>query len=169
MSRCGALEVPMLACCVSPPSRCRSRNQRKEEKMKLHILYDRTGRILAAVHLDPAERPYGEAVGELRPVPRKGQMSGDFEVPSEYAERGFVEACGALCIDPKARKLILSRIEARLQQRVQDVRRNGRFHPPLTEARLCREFLVVRRLRGFESRVSGFELHSTDCRGASSD
>jgi hypothetical protein len=74
--------------------------------MKLHILYDRTGRILAAVHLDPAERPYGEAVGELRPVPRKGQMAGDFEVPSEYAERGFVEACGALCIDPKARKLI---------------------------------------------------------------
>src|SRR5437762_12200625 len=95
MLRCGALEVQMLTCCVSPPSRCRSRNQRKEGKMKLHILYDRTGRILAAVHLDPAERPYGEAVGELRPVPRKGQMSGDFEVPSEYAERGFVEACGA--------------------------------------------------------------------------
>jgi len=74
--------------------------------MKLHILYDRTGRILAAVHLDPTERPYREEVGELRSVPRKGQMSGDFEVPSEYAERGFVEACGALCIDPKARKLI---------------------------------------------------------------
>src|SRR5213080_1423582 len=34
MSRCGALEVQMLACCVSPPSRCRSRNQRKEGKMK---------------------------------------------------------------------------------------------------------------------------------------
>ena len=73
--------------------------------MKLHILYDRTGRILAAVQL-PAERPHGEEVGELRPVPRKGQMSGDFEVPREYAERGFVEACRALCIDPKARKLI---------------------------------------------------------------
>ena len=74
--------------------------------MKVHILYDRAGRILAAVHLDPPERPYGEEVGELRPVPRKGQMSGEFEVPREYAERGFVEACRALRIDTKARKLI---------------------------------------------------------------
>ena len=77
--------------------------------MKLHILYDRAGKIIAAVHLDPAEQPYGEEVGELRPVPGKGQMAGDFEVPREYAERGFLEACRALRIDPKSRKLIPSK------------------------------------------------------------
>jgi hypothetical protein len=71
--------------------------------MKLHVLYDRSGRILAAVHLDP---PDGEGVGELRPVPQKGQMSGDFEVPAEYAHLDFVEACRALRVDTKKRRLI---------------------------------------------------------------
>jgi hypothetical protein len=72
--------------------------------MKVHVLYDGTGRILAAVHLDP---PEGQGVGELRPVPQKGQMSGDFAVPTECADLNFSEACEALRVDTKNRKLIM--------------------------------------------------------------
>lgn len=82
--------------------------------MKLHVLYDRTGRILAAVHLDP---PDGEGVGELRPVPRKGQMSADFEVPSECADLNFVAACRALRVDTKNRKLVAIKDQKKLSAR----------------------------------------------------
>ena len=49
--------------------------------MKLHILYDRTGRILAAVHLDPAElvspRPRARDLGsELDPLAADMQADG---------------------------------------------------------------------------------------------
>jgi hypothetical protein len=83
--------------------------------MRLHILYDRTGRILAAVHLDPASDV--EGVGELRPVPRKGQMSADFEVPAEHAHLDFVEACRALRVDTKNRKLIAIKGRGKLSPR----------------------------------------------------
>ncbi len=83
--------------------------------MKLHVLYDRTGRILAAVHLDPA--PDGEGVGELRPIPRKGQMSADFEVPGECADLNFVEACRALRVDTKNRKLVAIKDRGKLSAR----------------------------------------------------
>ncbi len=80
--------------------------------MKLHVLHDRTGRILAAVHLDPPELPEG-GVGELRPVPQKGQMSGDFEVPCEYADLGFAEACRTLRVDTRSRTLMAIKGESK--------------------------------------------------------
>ena len=74
--------------------------------MKLHVLYDRAGRILAAVHLDAPVEPGQPRIGELRPVPRRGETAADFNVPPEYASRDFVEVCAALRVDPKRRVLV---------------------------------------------------------------
>ena len=83
--------------------------------MKLHVLYDRTGRILAAVHLDPASDAKGGGV--LRPVPHKGQMSADFEVPDEHAHLDFAEACRALRVDTKNRELVAIKDRGKLSPR----------------------------------------------------
>jgi hypothetical protein len=73
--------------------------------MKLHVVYDRSGNIQAAVHLDAPEDPARPRLGELRPVLKRGELAGDFEVPAEYASRDFATVCSLLRVDPKRRAL----------------------------------------------------------------
>jgi hypothetical protein len=72
--------------------------------MKIHVLYDKAGRIRAAVQLDGPD--VETAGGELRPVAKKGETSGDFEVPPDYAGLAFIELCQTLRVDTKQRKLV---------------------------------------------------------------
>lgn len=82
--------------------------------MRLHVLHDRTGRILAAVRLDsPSSAP--KATGTIRPVPRKGQLSAELDVPPEHANLEFVEVCRALRVDTKTRTLFLPRGQTKPQ------------------------------------------------------
>ena len=74
--------------------------------MKLHVVYDRAGRIQAAVHLDAPEEPGMPRRGEVRPVLLKGETAADLDVPPEYASRGFAEVCRTLRVDPKRRTFV---------------------------------------------------------------
>jgi hypothetical protein len=68
--------------------------------MQIRALYDQTGRILAAVHLDAARvsvHPHPH------PRPRDGQAVGDFTVPAEHAHLSFVEACARLKVKTKGK------------------------------------------------------------------
>jgi hypothetical protein len=61
--------------------------------MQIRALYDRDGRILAAVHLDAARvSPHPNP----QPRPRDGQAVGDFTVPTEHAHLPFEEVCSRL-------------------------------------------------------------------------
>ena len=61
--------------------------------MQIRALYDQTGRILAAVHLDAAR---GSPHPHPQPRPRDGQAVGDFTVPAEHAHLPFAGACARL-------------------------------------------------------------------------
>ena len=74
--------------------------------MKIHALYDRMGRIQAAVYLDPPDEPGMPLAGEVRPVAKRGETAGDFEVPAEFASRDFGEVCRLLRVDPKRQVLV---------------------------------------------------------------
>ena len=57
--------------------------------MKLHVLFDRSGTILAAVQLDDED----PRVPKPRPVPQRGQFTADISVPAEYGEMSFFDVC----------------------------------------------------------------------------
>jgi hypothetical protein len=68
--------------------------------MQIRALYDQTGRILAAVHLDAARvsrHPHPH------PRPRERQAVGDFMVPAEHSHLSFVEACARLKVKTKGK------------------------------------------------------------------
>ena len=69
--------------------------------MRLHVMYDQTGKIVAAVRLDEdnsKQRPPADAEdGKLsRPVPKPGFTSADLDVSAEHAHLTFTEACRQL-------------------------------------------------------------------------
>ena len=80
--------------------------------MKLHILYDAKGRILAAVDLT-AET---EGTPAIRPVPGRGQKSVELEVPSEHRDLDFLTACQSLRVDVRSGKLVASNKTASKKQ-----------------------------------------------------
>jgi hypothetical protein len=65
--------------------------------MNLHVVYDATGRIIAAVRL-PDGQTKTDQPGP-RPVVKPGNRSADLEVPPEFAHLSFGEACRSLVVD----------------------------------------------------------------------
>ena len=57
--------------------------------MKLHVLFDRSGTILAAVPLDDED----PRVPKPRPVPQRGQFTADITVPAQYGDMSFFDVC----------------------------------------------------------------------------
>ena len=57
--------------------------------MKLHVLFDRSGTILAAVLLDDEDA----RVTKPRPVPQRGQFIADVTVPAQYGEMSLFGVC----------------------------------------------------------------------------
>ena len=74
--------------------------------MKLHVMYDQSGRIVAAVRLDAdakQSRREGVAV-PVRPVLKRGHASADLDVPAEHSHLAFHEACQRLMVDTSGDK-----------------------------------------------------------------
>jgi hypothetical protein len=68
--------------------------------MKIHAVYDRNGKILAAVSIDATSKL--KIGGALRPVPKAEQHAADLEVPPEHSRLGLVELCRALKVEGTA-------------------------------------------------------------------
>jgi len=78
--------------------------------MKLHVMYDQTGRIVAGVRLDADEskqRDPGGMTGTVRPVSKSGHASAELEVPAEHAHLTFTEVCQRLMVDTSGDKRYL--------------------------------------------------------------
>lgn len=72
--------------------------------MKMHAMYDQTGRIVAAVRLDGGgtTKPHhqlGRRLRDVRPVVKPGHSSADLDVPPEHAHLTFAEACRKLIVE----------------------------------------------------------------------
>lgn len=72
--------------------------------MKLHVVYDETGQIIAAVRLDAdttttKAHQLGRRLPGVRPVPKPGHSSADLDAPPEHAHFTFVQACQQLIVD----------------------------------------------------------------------
>lgn len=85
--------------------------------MELHVLYDDSGNILAAVRLDD-ESSHHATIGDKlipapRPVPEPGQYTADVKVPDEFAHLCFIEVCNQLVVQGLG-------TSARLEQRKGD-------------------------------------------------
>jgi hypothetical protein len=64
--------------------------------MKLHVMFDKNGKIVAAVQLD------GEIMakhGRVRPDLKPGHSSLDLDVPAEHGHLSFADACRQLVVD----------------------------------------------------------------------
>jgi hypothetical protein len=66
--------------------------------MKIHVLYDHSGEILAAVDLSEQ----APELGRLRPIPQEGQSAADFEVPAGHPHVKFVDVVPRLRVNVKA-------------------------------------------------------------------
>lgn len=64
--------------------------------MRMHVLYDSSGQILAAVDLSEG---VSEGTPQVRPVPKPDQYSADLDVPPGLAHLSFKEACEKMVID----------------------------------------------------------------------
>lgn len=64
--------------------------------MKMHVLYDASGEILAAVELSEGA---SEDVLQVRPVAKADQYSADLDVPPGLAKLSFREACAKMVVD----------------------------------------------------------------------
>ena len=62
----------------------------REPATRLHVLYDRSGRIVAAVQIDDWSR---EGVPLPRPVAQRGQFTADVQIPSEATSQDLVSIC----------------------------------------------------------------------------
>jgi hypothetical protein len=64
--------------------------------MKMHVLYDSSGQILAAVELSEG---VSEDTLRVRPVAKTDQYSADLDVPPALAHLSFKDACEKLVVD----------------------------------------------------------------------
>ena len=64
--------------------------------MRMHVLYDSSGQILAAVELPEV---VSADTLQVRPVVKPGQYSADVDVPPDLAHLSFKEACEKLMVD----------------------------------------------------------------------
>jgi hypothetical protein len=73
--------------------------------MYLHVLYDRSGKVLAAVNLDREKDAPG--VPLPRPVAQRGQQTAEVSVPDEFRHLSFLEACTQLVVQAKGDSAML--------------------------------------------------------------
>jgi hypothetical protein len=64
--------------------------------MRMHVLYDSKGQILAAVELSEG---VSDGSPQVRPVAKPGQYCADLDVPPGLAKRSFREACEKMVVD----------------------------------------------------------------------
>ena len=64
--------------------------------MKMHVLYDASGQILAAVEL--SESASKDSL-QVRPVAKPGQYRADMDVPPAHADLSFKDICEKLVVD----------------------------------------------------------------------
>jgi hypothetical protein len=62
----------------------------------MHVLYDSSGRILAAVELSEG---VSKDTQHVRPVAKPGQYTADLDVPPALGRLGFKDACEQLVVD----------------------------------------------------------------------
>jgi hypothetical protein len=70
--------------------------------MKLHVLHDARGRILAAVSIGPNHT----TSSVLRPVAGRGQKNLEVEVPSDHAAQDLATICQSLRVNVRTKTLI---------------------------------------------------------------
>jgi hypothetical protein len=64
--------------------------------MRMHVLYDSSGQILAAVDLSEG---VSQDTPQFRPVAKPDQYSADLDVPASLAHLTFREACEKMVVD----------------------------------------------------------------------
>jgi hypothetical protein len=98
--------------------------------MDIHVLYDRSGKILAAVELrEEAEK--GGGVPLPRPEPQRGQRTADVRVPEEFRDLSFLEACTQLVVaQARGERAMLVRKKRQARQASRKMRQ-----PPKQKAR----------------------------------
>jgi len=90
--------------------------------MRIHVLHDAKGRILAAVSLK-SEGTHPSP----RPVAASGQKSLELEVPAEYQHEDLQTICGTLCVDVKSQKFVVAKkSKAAPRRSAKSVRRSKR-------------------------------------------
>ncbi|WP_331765871.1 hypothetical protein [Embleya sp. NBC_00896] len=76
--------------------------------MRLHIVHDEDGRILAAAPVETED--YRGVVPQQvfpRPLPVSPEHTAvELEVPHEYREGSLLDICGKLSVDPQRKKLV---------------------------------------------------------------
>ena len=72
--------------------------------MKLHVLHDAKGRILAAVQLTEDQKNTGP-----RPIARRGQKMIEVEVPAEHAHQDLFSICQCMRVHAPTRSLVLAK------------------------------------------------------------
>jgi hypothetical protein len=70
----------------------------------LHVLYDRSGRILAAVQLDDRS---GSRAPLPRPAAQRGQLTADLRVPAEARQKDLVAVCAEYIVRGKGERATL--------------------------------------------------------------
>ena len=64
--------------------------------MKVHVLYDTSGQILAAVELS---KDASKDTLQVRPVAKPDQYTADLDVPSALDHLSFKDVCETLVVD----------------------------------------------------------------------
>lgn len=73
--------------------------------MKLHVLFDKQGNIVAAAPIRPAA---GGLAGQSRPVAQEdGHSATEVLIPSEHRHLELDEICSQLVVDVKGKKRTL--------------------------------------------------------------
>jgi hypothetical protein len=79
--------------------------------MELHVLYNRSGKILAAVPLeeDSSDRTRNgnRRLPALRPEPGPGQYTANVKVPHDCAHLSFFEVCTQLVVEGRGERATL--------------------------------------------------------------
>jgi hypothetical protein len=71
--------------------------------MKIHLVHNKAGKILAAVRLGT------ESDGGPRPMAGKNEQELVLEVPPEHSSMSFLEICRKLQVDSKTKKFVVPR------------------------------------------------------------
>jgi hypothetical protein len=75
--------------------------------MKLHLMHNKSGKIMAAVRIDKDKskaRHPGQRIASPRPVPKPGFTSVELEVPAEHEHLSFQEVCTQLMVSTSGGK-----------------------------------------------------------------
>jgi hypothetical protein len=80
--------------------------------MKLHLVHDARGRILAAVSLTQDANDTGP-----RPVAGRGQRVLEVEVPAEHAHQDLLTICQSMRVHARSRSLVLAKKSGTSQRR----------------------------------------------------